>query len=74
LKDSLPEERVDAEVTTLGEDLSAVAVKMSAVAVQMHPVAEVLDYFPTTPQRRHLHIIVQPPSRKSSGWSHPLDE
>jgi hypothetical protein len=56
--------KVDEAVAALGD--------LSAVAEKMEPLNDILNHFPTTPQRKHLHIIVQAPNCKSSGWSHRL--
>jgi hypothetical protein len=58
--------KVDEAVAALGD--------LSAVAEKMEPLNDISDYLPTTPERQHLHLIVQAPSCKFSGCSHPLTE
>lgn len=60
--------QADEEVPTLGQDLA-----LSTAVEEMLGGKDVLDYFLVAPPPpKHLHIIVQPPSCKSSNRSHAL--
>jgi hypothetical protein len=67
LNNSIPVDHADAEVAALRKNLSTFATVM----LSGNPLA---FYFTTAPQGGHLHVIVQPPGCKSSGWSLPLTE
>jgi hypothetical protein len=54
-------------VAALGENLSEAAQKMA-------PTKKLNFYFPSDVEDGSIHIIVQAPRCKSSGWSHPLAE
>lgn len=58
MKNPLPASEVDDAVTALGD--------LSVIADYMHPLADILDHFPTTPPRRRLHLIMQVPSKSFS--------
>jgi hypothetical protein len=60
LKVSMPGDEADAGVAALGENLSGAAHKMA-------PTKKLGFYFPSGVDDESIHIVVEPPSCKSSG-------
>jgi hypothetical protein len=58
LKDSIPCAGLDTAVAAVYQNISAHADKMV-------PMDDLSDYFPETPPRKSLHVIVELPKRKS---------